>query len=108
MHGTAAEDVHFHEVGALDAIADVVGVCAGLRRTSGSSELVVSPVAVGSGRGPRRARRDAGAAAGRRSSCCAACRRTVRAGADAGELCTPTGAALLAADATGCGAAAGR
>ena len=48
VHGTAADDVHFHEVGALDAIADVVGVCAGLEHL-GLDELVVSPVAVGSG-----------------------------------------------------------
>ena len=49
VHGTSPDEVHFHEVGALDAIADVVGVCAGLAHL-GLDELVVSPVAVGSGR----------------------------------------------------------
>lgn len=49
VHGIAAEDVHFHEVGALDAIADVVGVCAALEAL-GIATLSAGEVAVGSGR----------------------------------------------------------
>jgi hypothetical protein len=49
VHGTSEASVHFHEVGALDAIADVVGVCAGFDHL-GLDTVVVSPVAVGSGR----------------------------------------------------------
>jgi len=48
VHGTTAEEVHFHEVGALDAIADVVGVAAGFAHL-GLDRLVCSPVAVGGG-----------------------------------------------------------
>ncbi len=48
VHGVAIDDVHFHEVGAWDSVADVVGACAALEEL-GASELVVSVVGVGSG-----------------------------------------------------------
>jgi uncharacterized protein (TIGR00299 family) protein len=48
VHGIPAEDVHFHEVGSLDSIADVVGVCAALVDL-GVEGLSASAVAVGSG-----------------------------------------------------------
>ncbi|MGW6130049.1 nickel pincer cofactor biosynthesis protein LarC [Cellulomonas sp. NPDC055163] len=48
VHGVPPADVHFHEVGALDAIADVVGSCAGVVHL-GAAHVVVSPVALGSG-----------------------------------------------------------
>ncbi|HSK47079.1 MAG TPA: nickel pincer cofactor biosynthesis protein LarC, partial [Coriobacteriia bacterium] len=47
-HGTDVESVHFHEVGALDSIMDVVGVCAGLHAL-GIQQLVASPISVGGG-----------------------------------------------------------
>lgn len=48
VHGIDPDDVHFHEVGALDAIADVVSACAGLCALD-IDRLVVSPIALGGG-----------------------------------------------------------
>ncbi len=99
VHSSAPEDVHFHEVGALDAIADVVGVCAGLAHL-GLERLVVSPVAVGSGtvRG----------AHGQMPVPPPAVAQLLRgvpshAGPGDRELCTPTGAALLVTHASSYG-----
>ena len=47
-HGIDVETVHFHEVGAWDSIADVVGVCAGLVEL-GVDSIIAGPVGVGSG-----------------------------------------------------------
>lgn len=102
VHGGEPMDVHFHEVGALDAIADVVGACAGFVHL-GAEQVIVSPVAVGSGsvRGahgtlpvppPAVAQLLLGVPS-----------YTGPEGAPAMELCTPTGAALLTTLATGWG-----
>ncbi|MFL5804017.1 MAG: LarC family nickel insertion protein [Roseiflexaceae bacterium] len=48
VHGITAEQVHFHEVGALDAIVDIVGVVAGLTLL-GVDAVYASPLPLGSG-----------------------------------------------------------
>jgi pyridinium-3,5-bisthiocarboxylic acid mononucleotide nickel chelatase len=47
-HGVPEDDVHFHEVGGVDAIVDIVGACAGLAHL-GVDRVVSHPVAVGAG-----------------------------------------------------------
>ena len=49
VHGVPASEVHFHEVGGLDAIADVVGTSAALRHLD-ISEVSATRLSVGSGR----------------------------------------------------------
>ena len=90
VHGIAADEVHFHEVGALDSIADVVGVCAALEDL-GVTAVSAGAVALGSGR--------VRTAHGELPVPVPAVLRLadgweVHAGGD-GELATPTGMALL-------------
>lgn len=91
-HGCPVEQVHFHEVGALDAVADVTGVCYALYLL-GPERITASPVHVGSGT-VRCAHGimpvPAPATANLLSEV------PIYGGSIRGELCTPTGAALLA------------
>jgi uncharacterized protein (TIGR00299 family) protein len=102
VHGHNSMDVHFHEVGALDAIADVVGVCAGIAHLAPTA-VVVSPIAVGSG-----TIETAHGTLPVPPPAVAALLTGVPSyagpeGAPATELCTPTGAALLSTLATSYG-----
>ncbi|MFB7785197.1 nickel pincer cofactor biosynthesis protein LarC [Streptomyces vinaceus] len=93
VHGVTPEDVHFHEVGALDAIADVVGFCAGVHAL-GIDRVVSTPLTAGHGlvetaHGtlpvPTPAVIQMAVEAG----------APVQSGTEPHEMCTPTGVALL-------------
>jgi len=95
VHRVAAEQVRFHEVGALDAIADIVGVCAGLHALDLTS-LGAGRVTLGSGV----VRSEHGlipVPAPAVLELLSAVSAPVWAGPAPYEMCTPTGAALLAA-----------
>ena len=91
VHGKPVSEIHFHEVGTMDAVADITAACLLMNEIS-PDEVIASPVHVGSG-----------------SVHCAHGILPVPAPATAyilrdipiyggkidGELCTPTGAALL-------------
>ncbi|WP_419872576.1 nickel pincer cofactor biosynthesis protein LarC [Candidatus Pristimantibacillus sp. PTI5] len=49
IHGVDPADVHFHEVGAMDSILDVIGVCLALESLD-AGKIIVSPVPTGTGR----------------------------------------------------------
>lgn len=91
VHGREVGEVHFHEVGALDAVADVTGVCL-LMYELGAERVVASPVPGRVRLGEMRARRHAGAAP---ATALLLEGVPVYAGDIEGEMCTPTGAALV-------------
>ncbi len=91
VHGEPVENIHLHEVGSLDALADVLAVC-WLLCDLAPQKIVCSPIAVGSG--------TVKCAHGILPVPAPATERLLRglpvwAGSEKGELCTPTGAALL-------------
>lgn len=90
-HGVPVTEIHFHEVGTMDAIADITAVCLLMNKIA-PDQVIVSPVHVGSGHvhcahgilpvpAPATAYILNGV--------------PMYGGAVKGELCTPTGAALL-------------
>ena len=90
-HGVPVTEIHFHEVGTMDAIADITAVCLLMHKIA-PDQVIVSPVHVGSGHvhcahgilpvpAPATAYILNGV--------------PMYGGAVKGELCTPTGAALL-------------
>jgi uncharacterized protein (TIGR00299 family) protein len=48
VHNTTPDNIHFHEVGAVDAIVDIVGAVVGLKEL-GIEEIYVSPLNLGAG-----------------------------------------------------------
>ena len=91
VHGAPVTEIHFHEVGTMDAVADIAAVCLLLERLA-FDEIVASPVHVGSGQvkcahGILPVPAPATAFLLRNVP--------VYGGNITGELCTPTGAALL-------------
>ncbi|HAG12899.1 MAG TPA: nickel pincer cofactor biosynthesis protein LarC [Ruminococcus sp.] len=90
-HGKPVAEIHFHEVGTMDAIADITAVCM-LMEQIAPDQVIVSPVHVGAGH--------VHCAHGIMPVPAPATAHILRnvpiyGGAVSGELCTPTGAALL-------------
>jgi hypothetical protein len=99
VHGVDREQVHFHEVGAVDTLVDVLGACWGLHEL-GLAALHCTPVALGGG--------TVRAAHGRLPVPVPAVLQLLKGIPTHGgpvdvELCTPTGAALLAEHVTAWG-----
>lgn len=91
VHGVPVHQIHFHEVGAMDAVTDITAVCL-LMHEIGADQVIASAVHVGSGsvrcaHGILPVPAPATAHILRGVPICG--------GSIDGELCTPTGAALL-------------
>jgi hypothetical protein len=99
VHRTTPDEVHFHEVGALDAVADVVGVAAGLHALD-LDRLIAGPVTVGAGGSARSAHGVVPVPAPAVLGLLAEAGAPIQGGPAPYEMCTPTGAALLAATVT--------
>ena len=91
VHGASVEQIHFHELGQMDAIVDVLTVCMLLEELA-PDRIIASPISVGNGYvrcahgllpvpTPATAHLLSGL--------------PIQTGPEEGELCTPTGAALL-------------
>ena len=98
VHGSTIEEVHFHEVGAIDAIIDIVGVCAGLAAL-GIERLYASGAPLGEG-WTKSAHGPIPLPAPATLALLTAVNAPTRPAPGPGELVTPTGAALLAELAT--------
>ena len=99
LHRRPMGQVHFHEVGSIDAIVDIVGTCAALE-TLAVDDVTASPVAVGTGM----VRSAHGLLPNPAPAVVDLLREAPVAGLDVNvELTTPTGAALLAGLCSGFG-----
>ena len=99
VHGLPIENIHFHEIGSLDALADILGVSMLIHELA-PDKIVCSPINVGSG--------TVKCAHGILPVPAPATELILRGvpvygGSIRGELCTPTGAALLKHFSTGFG-----
>lgn len=94
VHGVSSAEVHFHEVGALDAIVDIVGVVAGLYLLDVSA-VYASPLPLGSG-WVRAAHGDIPIPAPATLTMLSRVQAPIVPDQAHFELVTPTGAALLA------------
>lgn len=90
-HGVPVSEIHFHEVGNLDAIADVTAVCLLMDKLS-PGKVIASPIHVGSGQ-VHCAHGILPVPAPATAHILQGC--PIYGGKIKGELCTPTGAALL-------------
>ncbi|MCR5670550.1 MAG: nickel pincer cofactor biosynthesis protein LarC [Butyrivibrio sp.] len=99
VHGTSVKEIHFHEVGAVDAVADISATCL-LMQELQPDKVLVSPVNVGSGM----VKTSHGVLPVPAPATAELLQGFVSYGSSVqAELCTPTGAALIRFFASGSG-----